>query len=520
MSLRIRTTIIFIFSWLVFSLNIGGNSIYILDEAKNATCALEMMESSNWIVPTFNGVLRTDKPPLHYFLMIIAYKIFGTNEFAARFFSAFFGALTVVITFLFSVKFWGQSVGNWVAVVLLSSLHFALQFHLAVPDPYLIFFITAGLISFFYFLNESRTIYLVAFYASLGLGVLTKGPIAVLLPGFALFLFVICTKRLNWNFIKSLRLPVGTAIFLAVALPWYWLVHNQTDGAWTQGFFLQHNVGRFTETMEGHGGIFILTPLFVLVGLLPFSVFIFQTVKLVWHDRQNEVVLYCASIVTAVIVFFSVSSTKLPNYVVPAYPFLAVLLANFLSKSAAGTLTTSRLPLWIYLILASGIPVGVYLGLKSEPYLSHLSWLSAFFLLLPLGALLGLWLGRRRVANAYYALFISFLILNSLFFAFIFPKVDRETPVFESKAFLAGQDIRVAYYKRFNPSFAFYLPKPIQALNSPKELTAYLQAHEAVYIISRARYLDEIEEVADVDLLVKKRDFFERSTTILLKERE
>ena len=156
MRIRLKTIVIFIFSFFICSLNIGGNTIYILDEAKNATCAMEMMQRNDWVVPTFNGELRTDKPPLHYFMMIISYKVFGINEFAARFFSALFGALTVVITFLFSIRFLGPKVGNWVVVVLLSSLHFALQFHLAVPDPYLVFFITAGLMSFYLFFEEGK----------------------------------------------------------------------------------------------------------------------------------------------------------------------------------------------------------------------------------------------------------------------------------------------------------------------------------------------------------------------------
>ena len=75
--------------------------IYILDEAKNAECAREMLVSGDYIVPYFNGQLRTDKPPLHYFFMVISYKLFGVSAFSARFFSAVFGALTILISFFF-----------------------------------------------------------------------------------------------------------------------------------------------------------------------------------------------------------------------------------------------------------------------------------------------------------------------------------------------------------------------------------------------------------------------------------
>ena len=91
---------IFFISFFIFSANIWGLSIYSLDEAKNSECAREMLERGDLIVPTFNYQLRTDKPPLHYYFMIVAYKLFGVNEFSARFFSSVFGALTVLITFL------------------------------------------------------------------------------------------------------------------------------------------------------------------------------------------------------------------------------------------------------------------------------------------------------------------------------------------------------------------------------------------------------------------------------------
>ena len=205
----------------------------------------------NWVVPTFNGELRTDKPPLHYFLMILAYKVFGMNEFAARFFSAFFGACTVVITYLFARSYLGQAVARWTVAVLLSSLHFTLQFHLAVPDPYLIFFITAAAMFFYLFHDQCKRAWLFLFYLFLGLGTLAKGPVAILLPGLGLIFFLIGTRGLRWSFIAAMQPLTGAIIVAITVLPWYLLVHHQTGGAWTEGFFLRHNVGRFTDTMEG-----------------------------------------------------------------------------------------------------------------------------------------------------------------------------------------------------------------------------------------------------------------------------
>ena len=145
----LEAVFVFLISFFIFSANDWGLYIYSLDEAKNAECAREMLERGDLIVPTFNYELRTDKPPLHYYFMMISYKLFGVNEFSARFFSSVFGGLLVLITFLFAKRYYGIYVAFFSFLILISSLHMAVQFHMAVPDPYLIFWINASLFSFF-----------------------------------------------------------------------------------------------------------------------------------------------------------------------------------------------------------------------------------------------------------------------------------------------------------------------------------------------------------------------------------
>ena len=104
--------------------NLGSHPIYILDEAKNAEAAREMFVNGNWIVPTFNDELRTDKPPLHYWFMMISYKLFGVSAFAARFFSAFFGILTLISTYHFTKKFINRRIAAITVFVICSAIFF------------------------------------------------------------------------------------------------------------------------------------------------------------------------------------------------------------------------------------------------------------------------------------------------------------------------------------------------------------------------------------------------------------
>ena len=324
--------LLFVFAFLLYTVNNGSSSIYILDEAKNTECAREMFEKGDWVVPTFNYNLRTDKPPLHYFFMMSSFKLFGVNEWAARFFSGVFGALTILITFLYTRRFASRKTALWSVFALLASVHLCIQFHLAVPDPYLIFFFTWSLFLFYAAVSDRRWTEIVLLYVAIGLGTLAKGPVSIALPGLIFLLFLIFSKQLKWPVIRSLKPFMGAIIVLTIALPWYILVGLETDWEWTRGFFLKHNLGRFAGEMEGHGGIFLITFAYILVGMFPFSTFLVQAYRNAIKDRRDHFVLFSLIAASVIILFFSFSGTKLPNYTVPSYPFLAILLGVYFSN--------------------------------------------------------------------------------------------------------------------------------------------------------------------------------------------
>ena len=282
---------LFLTAFVLYLFNSWGVSIYILDEAKNATCAREMLDSHNWLVPTFNFDLRTDKPPLHYFFMMLSYSVFGVNAFAARFFSAVFGALTILVTFIYTRRFSNVKTAFWTAVILLSSIHLSIQFHLAVPDPYLIFFVTWSLFAFYSAISGNSRNDWFWMYLSIALATLSKGPVAILLPGFIFLLYLIFSKNFKWSVIKKAKPFWGVLIVLAIALPWYILNGLATDWEWTRGFFLEHNLDRFSDEMEGHGGTFLITFLYVLIGLLPFAFLLPQALVHALKSRKNTFVL-------------------------------------------------------------------------------------------------------------------------------------------------------------------------------------------------------------------------------------
>jgi 4-amino-4-deoxy-L-arabinose transferase-like glycosyltransferase len=505
--------LIFALAWALYLNNSGGVSIYILDEAKNTECAREMLERSDFIVPTFNQILRTDKPPLHYFFMMLSYSVFGVNPFAARFFSALFGALTVLISYLFTRKYAGAMPALLTAFVLLASIHLSVQFHLAVPDPYLVFFMTAALFSFYLFWNEKKPVFGLALYLAIGLGVLAKGPVAIALPGLILLLFLLFNRQLKWPVIRRLYPFGGAVLVLLIALPWYLLVHQKTGGAWTEGFFLKHNLGRFSEEMEGHGGTFLLTLLYVLIGLFPFSVYLPQAVRQGFRDRQNPFVLFNLVAGLVIVGFFMLSKTRLPNYTVPALPFLAILTGLFLHEkwNQPKALTVG---LWVFFVFGMLLVPAVLVGLRYDPSLKNMPYIAWYFLPFPMLACLALYFFyKRKIEATLGAVLLTGMITGFVFFRFAFPVIDRQNPVAQSLGLLEGKEVR--YFQKFNSAYVFNLKREIPKIEM-NEIGAFFDKYPQGVIISTQKKIRQTELPANAQISFSAHDLFESPTTVLI----
>jgi hypothetical protein len=509
---RLLPIFLFLFAFGLFVVNNWGVSIYMLDEAKNAECAREMFEQQEVFKPTFNYNLRKDKPPLHYFFMMASYSVFGVNEWAARFFSAIFGALTIMTTFIFTSRFLNRATAFWAAAVLLSSIHLNIQFHQAVPDPFLIFFFCLSLFLFYSALTTDRLFDKIGMYVLIGLAVLTKGPVAIVLPGLIFLLFLIFSNQLKWEIIRNLKPFLGIAIVLIVALPWFIVNGIQTNWEWTTDFFLKHNINRFSNEMEGHGGIFLVTFGYVIIGLLPFSLIFVQAFRQTWKERGNLFLLFCLIAGSTIILFFSVSQTKLPNYTVPAYPFLAILLANYLGNIQK---TKSLHPVYIALfIVALALPIGCYFLVKSEPSLASIRPKIWWLLVVPAGVLDAyLHLLKKETEKSLLVITLTFILTSVLIFAVIFPTVDKTNPVQKSIYLLDGKE--VAYYKKFNASYPFYLKKKIPQLEADGIVTYFDKNPDGV-VISIKKEVDKIELPENCEVSFSCKDLFELPTTVLI----
>lgn len=515
-----RVVVVSVLAIVVYSANIWGVSIYFLDEAKNAGCAMEMYQEGEWVVPVFNDELRTDKPVLHYYFMKAGYALFGVTPLGARIFSSLMGVFTTLSVFFFVKKIVNEEAAFYSSLILIGSIQFAIQFHLAVPDPYLLFFLTTAWLSFYYGWYRSRIrdtgygmgVYSYVFFVCVSLAFLTKGPIALLFSGLIVLSFLIVQKSLSWKQIINLRLFEGTLIFLLIAAPWYVLVGIETQGEWIDQFFFKHNVSRFTNTMEGHGGFPFISFIILFIGMMPFSFFLPHAIR-EWWKRRDPFTTFCLLAALIVSMFFAFSKTILPTYPEPAFPFAAITLGIFFMNKAKEKTTVRRawIPAGVYLLLAIIMVPSAYVALSIDGILSDLAPLSFIFVVLPAGAIVGLILiVKDRFKSAILAFAVSHIVFLLLFFYVVFPAIDKRNPVLQSQRII-DSDKRIFYHGNLNPAFVFNLKRQI-----PKVGTERLAEGENAYVITTEDHLHDLDTMS-LKKIFDGRDLFESSRTIILK---
>ena len=507
--------ILFVLLAAILLIRLGATPIYILDEAKNAQCAREMLLRHDFIVPTFNGELRVDKPPLHYYFMMAAYKMFGVNEFAARFFSVVMGLLTILVTYNYSKKLFNPFAAFCACLVLATSTQFLFEFRLSVPDPYLIFFITLGLFSAFTWLKENSISQLYISVIAFALATLAKGPVALALPGLCLLIWIIWDKK--WKTFFTWHLIPAFILLAAITLPWYIAVHKATNGAWTRGFFIEHNLNRFSDPQEGHGGLFYITIVFILIGLLPFMSFIGEAIKERRTVFKNDLVKFSGIVVMAFVIFFSVSSTKLPNYTMPCYPFAAVILGSFIASIVKGEVTSKKYPQYILLAVLCAVPFAGYFIIRYQTETLSISWIAWLTAIIPVGFIYFLLINKntswqKRIS----AIVILYSLLNIILLHYIYPTLYKQNPVSKTIGIVRQSPV-VLSYKIYNPGYNFYLDSNINKYNSLDSINIQLQQNPAAIIISRKEFLDSLKTL-DLDVIAEHRDIFELPTTIILKK--
>jgi len=312
------------------------------DEPRYAQVAREMLARHDWITPTLGRKPWLEKPPLYYWQAMLAYSIFGVSDWSARSPSAVDATLMVIAIYLFLKRLRPgfQLDGALMTASAAGVIGFA---RAASTDMPLAAMFTIALLAWYaWYESESRR-YLAIFYSFLALGMLAKGPVAPLLG--AVIVVIFAAAKGDFRLIsRTLWIP-GMLLFCVIAFPWYIAVQIKNP-EFLRVFIFEHNLARFGTNLYHHPEPFWYFVPVTLIGLIPWTVFATaswtETLRVWWSDRQrmltSEDALNAFLVIWLIVpvVFFSLSKSKLPGYIVPALPAGTLLLAEYVRRRVTG----------------------------------------------------------------------------------------------------------------------------------------------------------------------------------------
>ena len=313
-------------------------------EGNYVQTAKEMLASGDYFSPRIYGNYWYDKPVFFYWELMLAFKIFGVTEFAARFFPALMATFGVIATYLFGKKIYDKNIGFIAAVILATSLEFWYLSHAVITDMTLFLCVSLTLAFFFVGYKENRSLYFYFAYVFSAVATLTKGPIGLALPGLIILLFLLSEK--NISYLKKLCIPTGFILFFAIISIWYYPMYKIHGSDFILTFLGVHNVLRASVSEHPEVNVWYYYTLVFLAGFFPWSFYIVPKIIRDYYkkfkektDNKFEILKFTKEqkflLIWAVSVFvvFQSFATKYVTYTLPYMMPIAILFALILNEN-------------------------------------------------------------------------------------------------------------------------------------------------------------------------------------------
>lgn len=310
------------------------------DEGRYAEIPREMVATGDWLTPRLNGIKYFEKPALQYWATAAGFRLLGQSDATARLWPGLTGFLGVLLAWFAGRRLFGPSAGLLAAATLASSLLYLMIGHINTLDMGLSFFLEAAVVGFLLAQREeehARRWMLIA-WAALAFAMLSKGLVALVLTGATLVVYSLLFR--DWSPWRRLELARGIPLFLVIAAPWFIAV-SIANPEFARFFFIHEHFERFLTKVHGrYHPPWYFVPILV-AGLLPWTTLALQAVASAWSRYADAVfqprrflMLWCV----LVFAFFSVSDSKLPSYILPLFPAVALLLGDALPRMSRRTL--------------------------------------------------------------------------------------------------------------------------------------------------------------------------------------
>ena len=506
---------------LPYWIGIGTSSLWDANEAFYAETPRVMIETGDYVSPSFNGNPRFNKPPLTYWIVAISYHVFGVCEWSERLPIVLAAIGLIAAAFVIGRTGWGVQAGLWAAIAMATLPRFLMHSRRTSIDVFLSLFMCLTLM--FFVLSELRTerrkLWLFLMYACVGLGFMTKGPVAVVLPGAVFFIYLLFENRLKD--ITKMMVPTGIGIFLAIVVPWYLLVFQKHGGDYIVSFILNENISRYTD--EGWGPRRSFFYLQTMLGdLFPWSLLMIAAlVCVVFRRRLGNIVFGIPEVfdrnvqppataggtdktafpasagggniarllaiwIVVIVGFYSLSRNQQDQYVMPTFVAAAVLAGVLINAFIEKRANWIR---WIFVVTGSLLASmgGAFSYLTTTESSIDLAGVGPIGIVLLIGGIatviFAIWIKRDL---AVYAQAAAIIALMWIFVVAVLPDFERYKPVkalSEVIAQNAAADARVGYYRYTAPTMVYYLHRPVLEYFQEQEIISLFAHDRPAYMI-------------------------------------
>lgn len=501
---------------MLFTYGLGTPTLWDQDEALYTDIARQIADGGDPFTLQSNGRPWFVHPPLFMWLQAMTGRLFGFTEFTARIWSAIAATAAVAVTFLLARLLYDARTGMLAAAVLATTMQFLGQARLAIFDPLLLVFVLLALYMYLVaYTTGSRRAHLWAWMWA-GWATATKGPIGLLLPGMVVgALWIVRRDWSRWRDIPAL----GPAIFAVVGLPWYLIEiarHGQEFVHTAVGYYL---VNRFFGVVENQPGPWWYYVPVLLAGAFPWTAYLPPAV--VYHARRrdhlaSQVILLWVGIT---VVFYSIAGTKLPNYLLPVYPLIAIGVARLaLDALDRRTADAPRLMRWAFGLLLVGLAVFISTALvfgrveypaQLATLRSAVALIVAIFIAGSIASLAAYVLGRPALAVG--ALVATVVVALPVLVHHTLPAVEAQRPLPRVARVLAGRmrpgDALGAVRMHTNASLMYYARHPVLWIETPHQLGQALCRHDRIFlVVPEAHYRAWVEPLLPAAVVERARD--------------
>ncbi len=521
---RLIQVILLVAAVVPYFVNLGSTSIIDANEAFYTQTPREMIESGNYISPTFNYEPRLNKPPLSYWAVAASYRAFGVSLAAARLPIAI-GALVILLTaFLAGRLAFSTNAGFIAAITLAAAPRMLLFSRRIIIDIYTTMFV--GLALLFFALAEAegkparRRWWLLAMYASTALGVLTKGPVAVAIPAIAFTGYLAVSGRLRT--VTRMMLPAG-AVVAAIVVPYYAALYAQEGWGAISSFLVQENLARYTSGVGAPDrGLLFYLPVVFADFYFPWSLLLPAALALVpWRSvaagagwarvwgapgaegpvSQERLRLLLGLWIVLIVAFFSLSNGQQDLYVLPfvaaGAPLVGGLVAGWIDGAWSPRLdrfTSWSVGVTAVVLIIVGAVVGWFVA--SPGGRIHLSGAASASLVLGAGGAAAFVAMRRRARVAAFVALVAATVASLwVVVGWSFPDFERYKPVPQLARIISEAVVppsAVCTYRVAAPSLVFYLHRHVSQLFEPDELDGFLRAQPHGVCVMRGEDYDAV----------------------------